>query len=315
MKEYLVESDNLCKAYRLKQVLYKVNIHVEKGRIYGLIGPNGAGKSTLLKIIMKLVPFDSGRVCVFGSRDGMTPQGLNRTGAMIEHPYFYDNLSGEQNLHIHAQYMGYHEEKRIKEVLHQVGLDHIGEKKVSQYSMGMRQRLAIARAILTKPELLILDEPINALDPDGIKKMRELFIYLKKEYGMTLIVSSHILSEMDQLADDIGILNHGTIVKETSLAEIHEENKDSIIIKVDDLAKTSALLENAGIHDFKVEKENRMQILEADLDTAVVSDLLVKSGIRLYQLNMIRKSLEEYFFEVIEENQDETIDKTGTEKI
>lgn len=309
MKEYLIESHDLCKLYDLKYILNRVNIHVEKGRIYGLIGPNGAGKSTLLKIIMNLIPADSGRIFVFGNQDGMTTQGLNKTGSMIEQPYFYDNLSGEKNLQIHSRYMGYHEEKRIKEVLHQVGLDNAKGKKVSQYSMGMRQRLAIARAILIKPELLILDEPINALDPDGIKKMRELFLYLKKEYGMTIIVSSHILSEMDQLADDIGILNQGKIIKETSLQKIHEENKDRIIIKVDDLAKTSALLEDSGIHNFKIVKENQIQIFETRLDTSLLSELLVKNEIKLYRLDTIRKSLEEYFFAIIEENCNEIINK------
>ena len=309
MKEYVIESHDLCKAYASKHVLNKVNIHVEKGRIYGLIGPNGAGKSTLLKIIMNLIPADSGRISVFGNLDGMTTQGLNKTGSIIEQPYFYDNLSGEKNLQIHSLYMGYHDEKRIKKVLQQVGLDNIKGKKVSQYSLGMRQRLAIARAILIKPELLILDEPINALDPDGIKKMRELFLYLKEEYGMTIIVSSHILPEMDQLADDIGILDQGRIIKETSLQTIHEENKDRIIIKVDDLARTSAVLENAGIHDFKIGEGNQMQIFETEINTAIISELLVKNGIKLYRIDTVRKSLEEYFFDMIGANCNETIDK------
>ena len=209
---YCILSKNIQKSYLSKKVLDDVSIHIPSKSIYGLIGPNGAGKSTLLKAIMNLISIDDGSICVLSNSNGMGKNELNRTGSLIEYPYFYDELSGRENLLIHSKYMGYYDKKRIDDVLEEVDIASDSEKKVKEYSMGMRQRLAIARAILIKPELLILDEPINALDPDGIKKMRELFISLNKELGTTIVISSHILSEMDCLATDIGIMNKGKLI-------------------------------------------------------------------------------------------------------
>ena len=185
--EYCVVGNGIDKSYAAKKVLDNVDIHVPMHKIFGLIGPNGAGKSTLLKCIMNLIRLDGGNIQVFDNPAGMEKHELNRTGSLIEYPYFYDDLTGTENLLIHSRYMGYYDIKRIDEVLDKVDLTKDAKKKVINYSMGMRQRLAIARAILIKPELLILDEPINALDPEGIKKMRELFIQLNAELGTTMI--------------------------------------------------------------------------------------------------------------------------------
>ena len=300
--EYSILGSNIQKRYGNKKVLNELNIHVPEHSIYGLIGPNGAGKSTLLKSIMNLIPIDGGNLQVLGNKSGMGMRELDRTGALIECPYFYDSLTGRENLRIHSKYMGYHDEKRIDEVLDAVDLTKDAKKKVGKYSMGMRQRLAIARAILIMPELLILDEPINALDPDGIKKMRELFIYLNEKMGTTIVISSHILSEMDCLATDIGIMSGGKIVEEKPLREIHKENKDKIIARVDDLSKATILLEEKGIQDFKVLGDGQMQIYDMSYNTSFFSDLFVKNSLKLYQIGIVRKTLEEYFFEVVGEN-------------
>lgn len=205
--DYMMETVNLVKSYKGKAVVDAVNIHVRKGEIYGFVGPNGAGKSTVMKMLLSLTQPDAGEVHIFGEKIGdKSYECLKRIGSIIESPYFYEKITGRQNLELHCDYMGFHNRERIEEVLQMVDLQGIEDKAVSQYSMGMKQRLAIARAILTRPELLILDEPINALDPEGIRQMRSLFRRLNQECETTIFISSHILSEVEQIADTIGIL-------------------------------------------------------------------------------------------------------------
>ena len=297
--EYCVIGNGIDKSYAAKKVLDNVDIHVPMHKIFGLIGPNGAGKSTLLTCIMNLIRLDGGNIQVFDNPAGMEKHELNRTGSLIEYPYFYDDLTGTENLLIHSRYMGYYDIKRIDEVLDKVDLTKDAKKKVINYSMGMRQRLAIARAILIKPELLILDEPINALDPEGIKKMRELFIQLNAELGTTIIISSHILSEMDFLASDIGIMSNGKLIEEKTLKEIHQENKDKIVARVDDLSKATIILEERGIQNFKVIDDGQIQIFDLTYDTSYFAELFIQSRLKLYQIDVVKKTLEEYFFEVV----------------
>ena len=297
--EYCVVGNGIDKSYAAKKVLDNVDIHVPMHKIFGLIGPNGAGKSTLLKCIMNLIRLDGGNIQVFDNPAGMEKHELNRTGSLIEYPYFYDDLTGTENLLIHSRYMGYYDIKRIDEVLDKVDLTKDAKKKVINYSMGMRQRLAIARAILIKPELLILDEPINALDPEGIKKMRGLFIQLNAELGTTIIISSHILSEMDFLASDIGIMSNGKLIEEKTLKEIHQENKDKIVARVDDLSKATIILEERGIQNFKVIDDGQIQIFDLTYDTSYFAELFIQSRLKLYQIDVVKKTLEEYFFEVV----------------
>ena len=198
--------------------------------------------------------------------------------------------------------MGYHNRERIGEVLEEVSLHHAENKPVSQFSLGMKQRLAIARAILTKPELLILDEPINALDPEGIREMRRLFQRLNREQGVTIFISSHILSEVEQIADSIGILSGGKLQKEVSMEEIHRYLSEYLEIKVDDVDKAAALLEQSGrIVSMKVLRENRIQIFDAELSAKELAELLVRHGVGLEELMQKQGTLEEYFFHLTEE--------------
>ena len=301
--EYLMNTLNLVKSYKNKTVVDSVNIHVKKGEVYGFVGPNGAGKSTVMKMLLNLTQPDSGEVYIFGERIGTTSyECLKRIGSIIERPYFYEKITGRKNLELHCEYMGFHNKERIDEVLQMVGLENIEEKAVSHYSMGMKQRLAIARAILTKPEFLILDEPINALDPEGIREMRTLFRRLNQEYGVTIFISSHILSEVEQIADTVGIIQNGKLLKEISMLDIRKLQTDFIEMEEDDIGRTGYLLEQElGITDFKVISDTRIEIYDLKKTVKELSASLIQSGIGISSIGMKKNSLEDYFFHVIKE--------------
>lgn len=214
----------LTKTFNGTEVIRGCNISVEKGTIYGFIGKNGAGKTTVIKMLLGLLKPTTGEVTVLGLNPAKNNlEVLRYTGSLVETPVFYEHLSATSNLQIHLEYMGV-EDTNIEEILKMVGLINVGTQPVSTFSLGMRQRLGIARALSHKPKLLILDEPINGLDPVGIKEMRELFLYLAKQKGITILLSSHILSEVEQIADKIGFIVDGIVVQEISPAKIRENN-------------------------------------------------------------------------------------------
>ncbi|MGX7244274.1 ABC transporter ATP-binding protein [Enterococcus quebecensis] len=224
----ILKVSNIIKTFNQKETIKKVSFSVEKGTIYGLLGPNGAGKTTLFKLITGLQQLTNGKIELF-NRNTATHKNtlLKNIGSIIEVPIFIEHLSAQQNLAIHLQYMNC-KEGNITEVLETVGLDAENTQPVSNYSLGMRQRLAIARSIVHKPELLILDEPINGLDPMGILEMRELFLRLVKEENMTLIISSHILSEIELIADTIGFIVNGELKVELPMEEIQKHHPDGL---------------------------------------------------------------------------------------
>ena len=227
-KSLAVQTKKLTKVFPGNEAVKNCSINVERGTIYGLLGPNGAGKTTLFKIISGLLTPTMGNAQVLG-KDIVSERDiiLSEIGTIIETPIFYEHLSAAKNLGIHLAYMKKKPED-IDTVLSKVGLSNTGVQPVSKFSLGMRQRLAIARAIIHKPELLILDEPINGLDPMGIREMRDLFIALVKEQNMTLLISSHILTEIEHIADTIGIIKDGTIVREVSMAELKSESPSGL---------------------------------------------------------------------------------------
>lgn len=222
----ILQTNQLTKTIGGKELVKNVNLHLKKGEIYGFLGPNGAGKTTVMKMITNLWKPTAGTVELFG--ETLTPgsyQVLKRMGSIIEFPCFYDHMSGEENLKLHCEYMGYYTPGSVENALEMLGLSDAGRKPVKSYSLGMKQRLGIARAILCMPELLVLDEPTNGLDPAGIQEMRELIRSLPEKYGMTVIISSHLLSEIDQIVDDIGIIANGRLKYQGSLERLHEHDE------------------------------------------------------------------------------------------
>ncbi len=300
--DYIMETVGLRKSYKGNVVVNDVNIHVPKGAIYGFVGPNGAGKSTVMKMILNLIQPEAGEVQLFGEK--VTDQSyevFKRVGSIIENPYFYEKMTARQNLELHCDYMGFPNKERIDEVLQMVDLQNVEGKQIRHYSLGMKQRLAIARAILAKPEFLILDEPINALDPEGIREMRNLFQRLNQEDETTIFISSHILSEVDLIADTIGIIQHGNLLAELSIEEIHKHQTEYISLQVDDVAHAATLLEQMDITNFSVLDQEFIRIYDSNISGKVLSKALIESGVGLESLGRKQDTLEDYFFQLTEE--------------
>lgn len=300
--DYIMETVGLRKFYKGNVVVNDVNIHVPKGAIYGFVGPNGAGKSTVMKMILNLIQPEAGEVQLFGEK--VTDQSyevFKRVGSIIENPYFYEKMTARQNLELHCDYMGFPNKERIDEVLQMVDLQNVEGKQIRHYSLGMKQRLAIARAILAKPEFLILDEPINALDPEGIREMRNLFQRLNQEDETTIFISSHILSEVDLIADTIGIIQHGNLLAELPIEEIHKHQTEYISLQVDDVAHAATLLEQMDITNFSVLDQEFIRIYDSNISGKVLSKALIESGVGLESLGRKQDTLEDYFFQLTEE--------------
>lgn len=300
--DYIMETVGLRKSYKGNVVVNDVNIHVPKGAIYGFVGPNGAGKSTVMKMILNLIQPEAGEVQLFGEKViDQSYEVFKRVGSIIENPYFYEKMTARQNLELHCDYMGFPNKERIDEVLQMVDLQNVEGKQIRHYSLGMKQRLAIARAILARPEFLILDEPINALDPEGIREMRTLFQRLNREDGTTIFISSHILSEVDLIADTIGIIQHGKLLTELPIEEIHKRQTEYISLQVDDVTHAAALLEKMGITNFSVVDKEFIRIYGSDISDKALSKAFIENGIGLESLGRKHDTLEDYFFQLTEE--------------
>ena len=300
--DYIMETVGLRKSYKGNVVVNDVNIHVPKGAIYGFVGPNGAGKSTVMKMILNLIQPEAGEVQLFGEK--VTDQSyevFKRVGSIIENPYFYEKMTARQNLELHCDYMGFPNKERIDEVLQMVDLQNVEGKQIRHYSLGMKQRLAIARAILAKPEFLILDEPINALDPEGIREMRNLFQRLNQEDETTIFISSHILSEVDLIADTIGIIQHGNLLAELPIEEIHKHQTEYISLQVDDVAHAATLLEQMDITNCSGLDQEFIRIYDSNISGKVLSKALIESGVGLESLGRKQDTREDYFFQLTEE--------------
>ena len=225
--ENIVEIKELFKIIDKEEILSDISLQIAEGEIYGLLGPNGAGKTTLMKCMLSLLTITSGSIEIFGKNlQEHREEILSQVGSIIETPIFYENCTAKEILEIHAQYMGKNiTELDIINTLRMVGLKNT-TKKVKEFSLGMRQRLGLARAFLMKPRLLILDEPINGLDPVGIQEIRNLLQLLSKEHGITILISSHILSEISQIADKIGVIKNGSMIQQVYMEELTKENID-----------------------------------------------------------------------------------------
>lgn len=303
MKEVVLKTNNLTKQYNKNVVLDNVNITIKKGDIYGLIGRNGAGKTTLMKIITTLASPTSGTFELFNtcSENDELFDNKKRVGSLIEYPAFYPNLSAYDNLKYYTIQRGIVDKNQINKVLKLVNLTGTGKKKVKTFSLGMKQRLGIALAILNSPDFVILDEPINGLDPIGISELRDTFKKLS-DNGITLLISSHILSELYLLANEFGFLENGKLIKELSKEELDLECSKCLVIKTDDSKKVSVLLEKElNTNNYKVINNEEIRVYDYTDDSDKVSDVLVNNKIKIKGFYESGISLEEYFKEIIKE--------------
>ena len=297
MNNYIIETKNLTKQYGTQKSVADLNIHVEKGKIYGLLGRNGAGKTTTMKMLLGLTQPTAGEVRLWGKNlQGNEKKLLPRIGSLIESPGFYPNLTATENLHIFATLRGVPSGHAIKDALDLVGLPYKDKKLFSQYSLGMKQRLAIALSIMHDPELLILDEPINGLDPIGIAEVRSFIRQLCDEKGKTILISSHILSEISLLADDIGIIDHGALLEEESLAELEAKSSRHIRLTVSDTAQAARLLErHFHENNFLIQDDHNLRLNDLNISVGEVVTAFVENGITVSQAYTCEESLEDYF--------------------
>lgn len=297
MSKYIIETNHLTKQYGTQKSVADLNIHVEQGKIYGLLGRNGAGKTTTMKMLLGLTQPTSGSIKIFGkSMNGNEKKILPRIGCLIESPGFYPNLTGTENLKIFARLRGVPSKNSIKSALEVVGLPYNDKKLFSQYSLGMKQRLAIALAIMHDPELLILDEPINGLDPIGIAEVRDFIRELCDLRRKTILISSHILSEISLLADDIGIIDHGVLLEEESLAELEQKNSKYIHFIVSDAAQAARIIErNFHTRKFDVTDDHSLRIYDTDLPVSAINRSFIENGLDVAEAHTCEDSLEDYF--------------------
>lgn len=300
---YILQTHELTKKIGGKNIVTNVSMHVKKGEIYGFLGPNGAGKTTVMKMLTNLWKPTKGSIELFGQK--LMPDSyevLKRMGSIIEFPTFYEHLSGKENLALHCEYMGYYNPGSIENALEMLDLTATGRKPVKDFSLGMKQRLGIARAILSKPELLILDEPVNGLDPAGMKKIRDLLKMLCMEYGITIMISSHILSEIESIADTIGVINHGILMKEASMKEISESSLLYIELCVINIKKASYVLaDKLGIDNFKILEDGKIRIYDQKISVQELSKVLAINDVEITSVNKKTESLEDYFLKMTAE--------------
>lgn len=299
---YIVTTSGLSKTIKGHAIVSGVDLHVKKGEIYGFLGPNGAGKTTVMKMLTGLWKPTSGNMELFG--EAVMPgdtKFLKRMGTVIEFPIFFENLSGRENLKLHCEYMGYCSPGCVEQALKLLDLQNTGEKPVRTYSLGMKQRLGIARAILAMPELLILDEPANGLDPAGMKKIRELLTRLCQEYGMTVLVSSHILSEVESIAHTIGLLNRGTMVKEISMQKISEMNLNCVELTTENVNRAAYVLtEKLRISNLSVMDQDVIRIYDGTVPSKEIAKVLAENHVPIISLERKSESLEDYFLKMTE---------------
>lgn len=291
----VITTKNLTKQYGSRTVVDKIDLTVPAGSIYGFLGPNGAGKSTTIKLLLGLIKPTGGNMELLGKE--ITPNNrlaiLSQTGSLIESPAYYGHLSGRENLQIICTLKNT-PETEIDRVLKIVRMDGQKNKKVRQYSLGMKQRLGLAAALIGNPRVLLLDEPTNGLDPAGIQEMRKLICSLPEQYGMTVLVSSHLLSEMDQMATHVGIIDQGQLIFQDSLSCLHEHSKSRLLLHTDDDAKAAGLLKCSQIPSEQRDGKLYLHISEDSLVIKAVSTL-VNSGIGILRLCEEQMSLEDIF--------------------
>jgi ABC-type multidrug transport system ATPase subunit len=296
----IVETHDLVHSFGTDVVLDRVSLAVEEGSIYGFLGPNGAGKTTTLRLILGLLKRQHGRISIFGNDfETNRIETLRKIGSMIESPSIYSHLTAEENLRV-LQTIYRTSDRRTREVLDLVGLADRGNKKAGQFSLGMKQRLAIAVALLPEPKLLILDEPTNGLDPNGIIEIRELLRSLNREHRITILISSHLLSEIDRLVSHIGIINKGHMLFQGTLDDLKEQQQRSTHVRLEtsDAVKTGAILDQAGIKAHFEDGIFRLPAIERPQIAALAREL-VTAGVEVYEIGTVKGDLERIFIDMV----------------
>ena len=289
----------LSKSYKKAEVLHDFSLTVERGHICGLIGPNGAGKTTIMKILAGLIMQSKGDMEFFGNADNLD-NARARMSFMIEQPIISNRLTARENLEYIRYLRGYPDEKRIDEILDLVGLKDTEQKKSGRFSLGMKQRLGIGMALLPKPEIMVLDEPVNGLDPEGIVEIRQLIKRMQEEWGVTVLISSHLLSELSELCTDFSIISHGSLIENLSREELLVKCRGRIALRTDDINKTTAVLEDKlSIRDYKVIPGEEIHIFERLSEVHHISKTVTDAGLVITKLNEEGQSLEDYYLEKV----------------
>ena len=292
----ILETSGLTKLYGGRAAVNQVSLHVKEGDIYGFIGKNGAGKTTFMRLVTGLARPDKGSMALFGGQS--FTEGRRRIGSMIEYPSLYPNMTARENLEAHRRLLGIPEKNSVDETLQTVHLTDTGNKKVKHFSLGMRQRLGIAQCLLGHPDFLILDEPINGLDPTGIKEIRDLLLTLNGEKGITILLSSHILGELAKIATCYGIINQGVLVDEFSKDELQTRCRRCLRIQVDDVKKAAQVLESVLKTDqFDVLPDQTLRLFAYLEDSGKVNTTLVQNGVTVMTIAPAGQDLEGYFMQ------------------
>ena len=296
----VLQTVGLTKQYGSQFAVQDLNMNVEKGKIYGLLGRNGAGKTTALRMVTGLLQPTRGEVRLFGEKMRTpTKQVFGRIGALIESPAFYENLTARENLRIISDLRGTQSPSSITDALQLVDLEKETRKKVKQFSLGMKQRLGIAMAMMHNPEFIILDEPTNGLDPIGIQQIRLLIKKLSAENGVTVLISSHILSEIEQMADTVGFIDKGILVEELTMEEIRHRNRHYVKLTVSNVKRAVPILEKElAVNDFEILNDNEIKVFQLDGNLENMNRALVTNGIGVSELSVKKGNLEEYFLKL-----------------
>lgn len=296
--ESILTTSNITKIYKNVYAVNNININIHQGDIYGLVGRNGAGKTTLMKMIAGLAKPTSGNYKIFGHFPEENKDLLKRVGCLIEAPGVYPNMTAKENLKQKCILLGVNKKDYINGLLETVGLGNVGNKRVNQFSLGMRQRLGIALALIGEPDLLILDEPINGLDPQGIVQMRDMIINLNKERNITFLISSHILEELSKICTRFGFVNNGVLVEEDTVEELFDKCSDHVVIKTNTPEKACLILDSINVTDYKVVTNDTIRVFGGNDKTAFMNSALVSQGVEVKEIHIEGVSIEEYFLNI-----------------
>jgi ABC-2 type transport system ATP-binding protein len=302
MRNFAIETVGLTYNFGTQTVVKDLSLQVPKGSIYGFLGPNGAGKTTTIKILLNLLKSPTDQVFIFGKEiNNNRISSLKRMGALVEQPAIYTHLTGKENLVNRCILLGINKRKSI-EMLNLVGLADAANKKAGKYSLGMKQRLGIALALISDPELLLLDEPTNGLDPNGIIEIRNLMIDLTTKHGKTILVSSHLLAEIERTASHVGIINKGELLFQGTISELHDLSKPSVKIETNNQEKTMTVLTNAGIDILQRDAQTISVVFKTKEEMGSMNALLVQNGISVFSIGKERKDLENLFLDITSKN-------------